>query len=256
MLASALLVGCTSNGPALQGVPAPTTSADTAATGSAFSDADAQKRDGPVIAFGQIPDGTQSSRVVIENPSLAEVMQVGTLPDMAIGRADAPVTIIQYQSLTCPHCRAFHRDVFPEFKRNYVDTGKVRFILREFPIGKQSGNATIALRCAPPEKYFELYGRFMDQQAAWVSQEVRLDPIFAVAKQVGMNRDQFDSCLKNQAMIEGLKWVKERGRMLGIIGTPNYFVQGKLVKKTLSMSDIRELVEPLLAAPRAASVAQ
>jgi protein-disulfide isomerase len=92
----------------------------------------------------------------------------------------------------------------------------------------------------------------MDQQAAWVSQEVRLEPIFAVAKQVGMTQTQFDSCLKNQAMIDGLKWVKERGRTLGIIGTPMFFVQGKLVKKTLTMSEMRELIDPLLSAPQAA----
>ena len=80
----------------------------------------------------------------------------------------------------------------------------------------------------------------MEQQASWVRQEVRLDPIFAVAAQVGMTRPQFDACLQNQAMIEGLKWVKDRGRKLGVIGTPNFFIEGKLVKKELTMEDIRD----------------
>jgi len=233
------------------------TSLSTAGTGSAAPDAaaSATSSDTPFNAFGAIPDPTEGARKIIENPTIADVMLAGPLPEMTLGRPDAPVTIVQYASLTCPHCRAFHRDTFPEFKRTYIDTGKVRFIMREFPIGKQSGNATIALRCAPPDKYFTLYGKFMEQQPAWVSQEVRLDPIFAVATQVGMTRAQFESCLENQAMIDGLKWVKERGRTLGVIGTPNFFVQGKLVKKTLTMSDIRDLVEPLLSAPRAASAA-
>ena len=150
----------------------------------------------------------------------------------------------------------FHRDVFPELKRTYIDTGKVRFILREFPIGLQSGTATIAWRCAPPDTFFELYGKFLEQQARWVSQEVRRDPIFEIAKQVGMTRDQFDACYENQAMIDGLKWVKERGRQLGIIGTPNFFVAGKLVKETLTMSGIRERVDPLLGGRRSAAAAQ
>ncbi len=249
-----LLSACSSN-----------TSLSTAGTGSAAPDAatsggafpaSATSRDTPFNAFGSIPDPTEGARKIIENPTIADVMMTGTLPEMTLGRPDAPVTIVQYASLTCPHCRAFHRETFPEFKRTYIDTGKVHFIMREFPIGKQSGNATIALRCAPPDKYFTLYGKFMEQQPAWVSQEVRLDPIFAVATQVGMTRAQFESCLENQAMIDGLKWVKERGRTLGVIGTPNFFVQGKLVKKTLTMSDLRELVEPLLSAPRAASAAQ
>ena len=260
-LACVLLAGCSGNAPlpslsAAGGVAS--TSQDTAASGSAFPDAatGAAPRDDPINPFGQIPDSSQGGREVIESPTTADIMQTGTLPEMALGKADAPVTIVQYASLTCPHCRAFHRETFPELKRAYIDSGKVRYILREFPIGKQSGNATIALRCAPPEKYFDLYGKFMEQQAAWVSQEVRLDPIFAVAKQVGMTRQQFESCLKNQGMIDGLKWVKERGRKLGIIGTPNFFVAGRLEKKTLTMSDIRALVDPLLAAPRAASAAE
>ncbi|HMK67918.1 MAG TPA: thioredoxin domain-containing protein, partial [Stellaceae bacterium] len=162
--------------------------------------------------------------------------------------ADAPVIIVQYASMTCPHCRNFHMTTFPAFKKEYIDTGKVQYILREFPIGKTSGAATIALRCAKPEKYLTLYGKFMEQQPDWVSQEVRLDPIYKVASQVGMTRQQFDACRENQAMIDGLNWVKERGRKLGVIGTPNFFVGGKLVKKELSIEDIRAMVDPLVAA--------
>lgn len=261
ILACLLVSACSGNNPpdlpTLSAAGAASTSTDTAA-GNAFPDAGSAARSGdaPMTPFGSVPDPSQGGRQVIENPTIADVMMTGTLPEMELGRPDAPVTIVQYASLTCPHCRAFHRETFPELKRTYIDTGKVRFILREFPIGKQSGNATIALRCAPPDKYFALYGKFMEQQSAWVSQEVRLEPIFAVAKQVGMTQARLESCLKNQAMIDGLKWVKERGRALGIIGTPNFFVQGRLVKKTLAMGDIRELVDPLLTAPRAASVAR
>jgi len=262
VLAALLLAGgCSGDGPtfpSLAAGDASTTSADTQSASAIFPDAKGSDNASgpPMAAFGAIPDPAAGGRKVIENPTVAEIMAVGTLPDMSLGKPDAPVTIVQYASLTCPHCRAFHQDTFPEFKRTYIDTGKVRYVLREFPIGKQSGNATVALRCAPPARYFDLYAKFMAQQASWVSQEVRLDPIFAVAKQVGMTRAQFDACYQNQAMIDGLKWVKERGRTLGVIGTPNFFVQGKLVKKTLTMSDIHELVDPLLSGPRAVSAAQ
>jgi protein-disulfide isomerase len=136
---------------------------------------------------------------------------------------------------------------FPALKKEYIDTGKVRFIIREFPIGKQSGLATVALRCAAPDKYFALYDKLMTQQASWVSQEVRPDPIFKVAAQVGMTRAQFDSCRENRGMITGLNWVKDRGRTLGVIGTPNFFIQGKLVKSVIGIKEIREMVDPILA---------
>lgn len=208
-------------------------------------------------AFNPFSDGTQTEvggRQVIANPTIEQVMLAGPLPEMALGSPNAPVTIIKYASLTCPYCRQFQLQTFPELKRTYIDTGKVRFILREFPIGFQSGAATVALRCAPPERYFDLYTKFMTQQNVWVSQEVRLDPIFKVASQVGMTREQFDACRQNQSMISGLQWVKERGRTLGVIGTPNFFVNGRLIKTQLGMKEIRDLVEPVLAGVPSASI--
>ncbi len=186
-------------------------------------------------------------RNVIEQPTLQQVLEPGPLPELvSIGRENAPVTIVEYASLTCPHCAKFHKDVLPQLKREYLDTGKVRLIIREFPIGKTSGMATITVRCAPEDKRLALIGKYFAQRHTWVSQEVRLDPIFAVAKQVGMTRAQFDACRQNQTMISQLKAIKERGRTLGIIGTPNFFVQEKRIKSTLTMADIRGMVDPLL----------
>jgi protein-disulfide isomerase len=204
--------------------------------------------------FYEGPTTSLGKREVIENPSFAEVMKAGELPEMALGRADAPVTIVQYASMTCPYCRKFQIETFPVLKKEYIDTGKVRYVLRaEFPIGKQSGLATVALRCVPPAKYFALYDKLMREQASWVSQEVRPDPIIKVAAQVGMTRAQFDSCRENRAMIAQLNWIKERGRTLGVIGTPNFFVQGKLVKSVLGIDDIRAMVDPILAGRIAAT---
>jgi protein-disulfide isomerase len=253
MLGMALgLAGCGSNSPPLSGG---LTSEATAgqAPGAAFpATTGSTRKEATFNPFEPHSGPIEGGREVIANPTIAEVMRTGTLPEMSLGRADAPVTIIKYASLTCPYCKRFHAEVFPQLKREYIDTGKVRFIIREFPIGQASGNATIAWRCASPAKFFDLYGKFLAQQANWVSQEVRLDAIHAVAAQVGLTRPQFDACLKDEALIGGLKWIKDRGRTLGIIGTPNFFVQGKLVKKVLTMDEIRAMVEPLLAGGRVA----
>lgn len=215
----------------------------------------ATEKASPFDPFNKAIDASIGRREVMANPTIAEIMQPGPLPEMAIGRSDAPVTIIKYMSLTCPYCRKFQLETFPQLKREYIDTGKLRFILREFPIGFQSGTATIALRCAPADKHFALYEKFLAQQAAWVSQEVRRDPIYRIASQVGMTRQQFDACYENRGMIEGLKQVKERGRLLGVIGTPNFFVNGRLVKSVLGMKELRELIDPVLAGQAAAASA-
>ena len=252
LLLAAFLSGCAGDSV----LPVGELTADAGGTAAAYPPADGaapRMAGGAFNPFAEQPAVPPEGREVIENPTIADVMQAGTLPEMAWGRADAPVTIVQYASLTCPYCRRFHRQTFAELKRAYIDTGKVRYILREFPIGKTSGAATIALRCADPRKYLELYGKFLEQQPSWVSQEVRLDPIFKVASQVGMTRQQFDACRENQSMIDGLKWVKERGRQLGVVGTPNFFIEGTLVKKVLTMEEIRAMVEPLIEAHATAS---
>jgi len=251
-LALFALAGCGADGLP----PTAAVSKDGEAAGAAFPAVAAEtKPDAPPNPFADPSEKAPGGREVIEKPTLADIFTPSPLPEMAWGQANAPVTIVQYASLTCPHCRNFHATVYPALKREFIDTGKVRYILREFPIGKTSGLATIALRCAPADKYLTLYGKFMEQQAAWVSMDVRPDAIFAVAQQVGMTRQQFDACRENQGMIEGLKWVKERGRKLGIIGTPNYFVGDKLIKRELTLADIRAVVEgsPVAGTPTAAA---
>ena len=203
--------------------------------------------------FSTEPETATGGREVIANPTLADIMQAGPLPEMSFGRADAPVVIIKYMSLTCPYCRKFQLETWPQLKKEFVDPGKVRFIMREFPIGKASGTATVALRCAPGDKYLTLYEKFLSQQSAWVAQEVRTDQIFKVAAQVGITREQFDACLQNRGMISQLNAVKERGRKLGIIGTPNFFVNDRLVKSVVGLPEIRSMVEAALSGKVAAS---
>src|SRR5215470_16997556 len=139
------LAGCSGElsllGPALD----PTATAALAAGGASV---DAPGFD----PFQDTPPSPAKTRTVLKDPPLAEIMKAGELPEMALGRSDAPVSIVQYASMTCPYCRKFQLETFPLLKKEYIDTGKVRYILREFPIGKQSGLATIALRCAPAEK--------------------------------------------------------------------------------------------------------
>ncbi len=258
-----LLTGCAGEGSnallagGTTGVTSPPATAEAKAatadgTASTALAADAYGGAGPApaAAFQPFaPDGTPDRplREVIANPTLADVHKPGPLPEFSLGRTEAPVVMVKYMSLTCPHCRRFMADTFPALKRDYIDTGKLRFVIREFPIGRTSGNATIALRCAPMSQYLTLYRKFLDQQAQWVSQEVRPEAIMKVASQVGMTRAQYDACVANQPMIAGLNQIKNRGRELGIIGTPNFFIGNRLVKSVVGMDDIRAIIDPMLA---------
>lgn len=211
---------------------------------------------GTTMIAGRTPSGatdlSSGPRQVIEHPTAADLAAAGPLSDRVLGRADAPLTVIEYASLTCPHCRAFHTQTFAQVKKAYIDTGKIRWILREFPIGHTSGTAWIVTRCAPEKDYFELYQAYLEQQSSWVAQEVRLDPIYAVAAKFGMSRQEFDKCLSNQSIQSGLLWVKERGRTLGVSGTPTFFVGENKVRGELTFDQFRALADPQLGGNAAA----
>lgn len=191
----------------------------------------------------------KSDEIVLDEkglPSLEQLMKAGPLPEMVLGSESAPVTMIEYVSLTCPHCRAFHQKTFPYLKKNYISKGKVRYIVREFPIGRSAGNAAIVTRCGSPKRYFQMVDLFLNNQAKWVSQEVRLDAIYAVAKRSGLKRAEFDRCMKDQALIDNLNEIKNRGRKLGVSGTPTFFINGEKVRKPLSIEELKALIDPHL----------
>jgi protein-disulfide isomerase len=176
-------------------------------------------------------------------PPQAELMAPGPLGDRVLGKSTAPVTVIEYVSLTCPHCANFQRNLFARLKKEFIDTGKVRYIVREFPIGHTAGHAAIINACAPEDKYFFLLNQFLTRQPEWVSQEVRPDAIYAVAKSSGMSRETFDKCLSNQVIIDGLTEVKQRGRQFNVIGTPTFFINGRKAQGEVTYDEIKGMIE-------------
>jgi protein-disulfide isomerase len=179
----------------------------------------------------------------LDVPPQADLMAEGPLGERMLGKPNAPVTVIEYVSLTCPHCANFQKNLFARVKKDFIDTGKVRFIVREFPIGHTSGTAAIINRCAPEDKYFFLLNQFLTRQPEWVSQEVRPDAIYAVAKSSGMTREAFDKCLSNQTIIAGLTEVKQRGRQFGVIGTPTFFINGRKAQGEVTFDEIKSMIE-------------
>ena len=150
------------------------------------------------------------------------------LPDVAEGRADAPATIVEYGSLTCSHCAAFHRDVWPKLKAEYVDTGKAKFVFREFPLDPLSTAAFMLARCAGPDKRDAVIDRLFDQQADWAFAANALYKLKVEVMAGGMSEADFDACLKDQKLLDAVTAVRDKAHeALGVSSTPTFFVAGK-----------------------------
>ena len=193
------------------------------------------------VALGGLADIS----VVSQAQAQALLMQPGPLGDMALGDEKAPITIIEYASMTCPHCAAFHATTFPELKKRYIDTGKVRFIFREFPLDQLALAAFLLARCAGPDKYFPMIDTLFQQQKEWVTQKP-LGPLMAIAKQAGMSETAFNECLQNQKLVDGIEDVRQRAMKLKVESTPSFFVNGKPLRGAFSIEDFEKAIAPLI----------
>ena len=178
--------------------------------------------------------------------SMADLLVPGPLGDVVMGDANAPVTIIEYASMTCSHCASFHNTTYPEMKKKYIDTGKVRFIFREFPLDPLAAAAAMLARCAGKDKFFPLIDAFFAQQKDWVVQKP-LQPMFAIAKQAGFTQQSFDECLANQQMLNGIEESRTRAASkFNVTSTPTFFINGKIFRGTLTPEELDKQVAPYL----------
>jgi protein-disulfide isomerase len=176
---------------------------------------------------------------------MTELMMPGPLGDESLGSLKAPVTIIEYASMTCPHCAHFHETTFPELKKKYIDTGKVRFIFREFPLDQLAAAGAMLGRCAGKDRYFPLIETLFAQQREWVVQKP-LEPMFGIAKQAGFTQQSFDECLANQQMLTGLQEGQKRATQLGVNSTPTFFINGKIHRGGLTPEELDKELAPYL----------
>jgi protein-disulfide isomerase len=181
--------------------------------------------------------------------SASDVAKPVSLPDMALGPANAPVTITEFASMTCPHCAAFNEAVFPKIKSEYIDTGKVRYIFREFPLDAIALAASAMARCVAGDdatKYFALVDTLFKTQDDLVS--APLATINRIGKQAGSSEQAIKTCVDDdpsirQKIVADLKYAHE---VLKVDGTPAFFINGEKVKGGASFEDFDKLIKPLL----------
>ena len=200
-----------------------------------------------VAAIGGAADlGWSGGHASAQTVAEAELMQPGPLGEVSMGDDKAPVTIIEYASMTCPHCANFEINTFPSLKEKYIDTGKVRFIFREFPFDPIAAGAFMLARCAGNDKFFAVIDLLFHTQRTWAV-EKPLQPLLATVKQAGFTEDSFKACLANQKILDGVTWVRDRGAdKFKVDSTPTFFINGQVQKGAMSFEDMAKLIDPLL----------
>ncbi|MBI3436159.1 MAG: DsbA family protein [Proteobacteria bacterium] len=165
---------------------------------------------------------------------------------MVMGAENAPVTVIEYASMTCPHCASFHEKTLPEIKKRYIDSGKVRLLFREFPFDPVAAGAFMLARCAGKDKYFSMIDVLFAEQTKWAVRNP-IEPLLAIAKQAGFTQASFEQCLSDQKVLDGIEWVRNRGaEKFGVNSTPTFFVNGNLHKGALTVDEMSKVIDGYL----------
>jgi protein-disulfide isomerase len=184
-----------------------------------------------------------------QGASASDVSKPVSLPDMAVGPADASVTITEYASMTCPHCAAFNEAVFPKIKSEYIDTGKIRYVFREFPLDIKAAAGSMLARCIAKGdggKYLAVVDMLFKQQNDWVMKNTT-ETLTRIGKQAGLSQQNVEDCLKDQALLDKIAAdQKFASEVLKVNSTPTFFVNGEMIKGETSFEEFDKKIKSLL----------
>ena len=177
---------------------------------------------------------------------MATVLKPGTLPELTVGDPSG-LPVVEYGSLTCPHCAVFSREIFPELKKDYIDTGKVRFIFREFSRNSLDVAAFLLARCVGDDKAFAAVELLFSQQDKWAFVDKPLEPLIAAMRPAGLTHDQAMACLKDQSKADAMLAIEKRATdEIKMTGTPTFVIDGKVYGGELSIDQLKAILDPLI----------
>lgn len=184
------------------------------------------------------PDGTVD---------VATLMAAGPLPDMVMGDANAPVTIVEYASMTCGHCATFHTQTLPTIKKDYIDTGKVKLIMREFPFDPKALAAFMLARCAPEDKRNAMIDVLFRQQDQWARVDNTSAALLNISKLAGFTQESFAACLNDKELQTKIVETQERGETeFGVTATPTLFVNGNKYPGAMGAAALSAVIDSML----------
>ena len=186
--------------------------------------------------------GLLASPAFAQSVDIAALHAAPKLGDKALGPEDAPVTVVEYASATCPHCAQFHTGTFKELKAEFIDTGKIRYVSREFPLDDLALAAFMVARCVADDKYFAMLDLIYEQQKTWAGQNAAAE-LLRMAKLAGMSEQQFNDCLKNEELAKGILEIRKDGAdKFGVSSTPTFFINGEMLKGAQDIATFREAI--------------
>ncbi len=168
----------------------------------------------------------------------------------SLGAADAPVTMIEYASLTCPHCAAFARETLPALQKEYVETGKVKLVFRDYPLDQLALTASMMARCAPKERYFGLIESIFDTQVTWIRAQDPKAALARLGKLAGMSQETIDACTASKDIYDAVMATRGEGDKQKVDATPTFFINDKKMSGELPIEDLRKVIDPLVAAAK------
>lgn len=177
-----------------------------------------------IAVVGSFPALAQAPKA---DPKAAASLLAVNSDDRVLGKPDAPITIIEYASLSCPHCAHFELEVLPKLEKKWIDTGKAKLVLRDFPLDAPALEAAVVARCAPPERFYPLVQTLFGSQEKWVLAKDQKAALEKVVRLAGMGKQEFEACLSNKALSD--KVAESRlvaAQQLGVDSTPTFFVNG------------------------------
>tara|TARA_Y100000590_G_scaffold440131_1_gene565159 strand:- start:1482 stop:2093 length:612 start_codon:yes stop_codon:yes gene_type:complete len=169
--------------------------------------------------------------------------------DFVIGDKDAPITIIEYASMSCTHCASFHNNTLNELKTEYIDTGKVRFVFRDFPFNYPALLGSMMMRCIPNEVRYDYMNALYLLQKSWVVREnaTTMKELYKIMQSGGMTKDEFDACYSNEQLEnEILEGVIAAQKEFNIRSTPSFLVNGNLIEGNKSIKEFRQIIDKIL----------
>jgi len=172
--------------------------------------------------------------------------------DRTLGSSKAPVLVVEYAAPTCPHCAHFDTDIFPQFKQNYVDTGKVYYVFRVFPLSSVDVAAEAMARCLPADNYFQFIDLLFRNQSKWDPDGYQIPDVHAALVQMGriagMSEEQVDRCINDQAAQQRITKIgDDANKRYGINGTPSFITNGQMHGPFQNYQELKDYIDPLLA---------